>query len=73
MSLLIPSARRGEEVEILGRIRRGERTEHYRTTRRRNDGTEVQVSLTVSPIKDAAGTIIGASKIALISPITSAP
>ena len=64
VSLLIPSARRGEEIEILGRIRRGERTEHYRTTRRRNDGTEVQVSLTVSPIKDAAGTIIGASKIA---------
>jgi PAS domain S-box-containing protein len=64
VSLLIPSARRGEEIEILGRIRRGERTEHYRTTRRRNDGTEVQVSLTVSPIKDGAGTIIGASKIA---------
>ena len=64
VSMLIPPGRSGEEVEILQRIRRGERTEHYRTTRRRNDGTEVQVSLTVSPIKDGAGTIIGASKIA---------
>jgi len=64
VSILIPPDREGEEIEILARIRRGERTEHYRTVRRRNDGALVQISLTVSPIKDGAGTIIGASKIA---------
>ena len=64
VSILIPPDREGEEVQILERIRRGEHTDHYRTVRRRNDNAVVQISLTVSPIKDGAGTIIGASKIA---------
>ncbi len=62
--LLIPVARHDEEPEILARLRRGERIDHYETVRRRKDGTEIDISLTVSPIKDAAGQIIGASKIA---------
>ena len=49
---------------ILARIRRGERIEHYETVRRRKDGSLLDISLTVSPIKDAEGRIIGASKIA---------
>ena len=49
---------------ILDQIRRGERVHHYETVRRRKDGTYIDISLTVSPIKDAQGTIVGASKIA---------
>jgi PAS domain S-box-containing protein len=64
VTTLIPTDREGEEAEILGRIRRGERIDHYKTVRQRSDGTLIQVSLTISPIKDGAGTIIGASKIA---------
>ncbi len=61
---IIPPDRHDEETEIVSRIRRGERVEHYETVRRRKDGTPVDVSLTVSPIKRADGTIAGASKIA---------
>ena len=61
---LIPEGRHNEEPEILGRIRRGERVDHYETVRRRKDGTLIDVSLTVSPVKDASGKIVGASKIA---------
>jgi PAS domain S-box-containing protein len=64
VTTLIPPERHGEEFEILARVRRGEGTAHYKTQRCRNDGHLVDISLTVSPIKDAAGTIIGASKIA---------
>src|SRR3546814_7489716 len=53
-----------EGPDILRRIRRGERIDHYETLRRRKDGSLVEISLTVSPIKDATGRIIGASKIA---------
>jgi two-component sensor histidine kinase len=53
-----------EEVEILTRIRRGERIDHFETVRRRKDGSPVVVSLTVSPVKSDGGTIVGASKIA---------
>jgi PAS domain S-box-containing protein len=49
---------------ILGRIRRGEAVDHYETVRRRKDGTLLDISLTVSPIKDAQGRVVGASKIA---------
>jgi PAS domain S-box-containing protein len=63
-TLLIPPERWDEEPGILQRICRGEPVEHYETVRRRKDGTLVDVSLTVSPIKDARGNIIGASKIA---------
>jgi PAS domain S-box-containing protein len=61
---LIPEDRPDEEPEILARIRRGERIEHYETVRRRKDGSLVDISLTVSPVKDASGRVIGASKIA---------
>ena len=62
--MLIPADRRNEETEILGRIQKGERVKHYETVRVRKDGTLVDLSLTVSPIKDASGTVVGASKIA---------
>jgi len=62
--ILIPEDRVDEEPEILARIRRGEPIKHYDTIRRRKDGSMVDVSLSVSPIKDAAGVIVGASKIA---------
>ena len=61
---LIPPDRHNEEFEILERIRRGERIEHYETVRQRKEGTLIDVSLTVSPLRDAAGRVVGASKIA---------
>jgi PAS domain S-box-containing protein len=61
---LIPLDRRQEEPEILARLRSGLRIDHYETVRRRKDGSDVEVSLTVSPVKDETGKIIGASKIA---------
>ena len=64
ITILIPSDRQTEEGRILGRIRRGERVDHYETVRQRKDGSLVDISLTVSPIKDREGRIIGASKIA---------
>jgi PAS domain S-box-containing protein len=60
---VIPSDRQEEEVEILERLRRGERIEHFETVRVRKDGTPVDVSLTISPIKDSSGRIIGASNV----------
>lgn len=62
--LLIPPDRRAEEPAILARIRCGERTEPYETVRLRKGGSPVDVSLSVSPIRDVQGRIIGASKIA---------
>ena len=62
--ILIPSDRRNEEPSILDRIRRGECVEPYETTRRRKDGTLVDISLSVSPVKDGSGKVIGAAKIA---------
>jgi PAS domain S-box-containing protein len=64
VTILIPLDRHDEEPEILARIRSGERVLHYETVRRRKDGTLLDVSLTVSPIKNSHGEIIGASKIA---------
>jgi PAS domain S-box-containing protein len=61
---LIPYDRQQEEDEVLSRIRRGERVDHYETIRQRKDGSLVPVSLTVSPIRRQDGIIIGASKIA---------
>ena len=61
---LIPPERYNEEPGILERIRRDEPIEHYETVRRRKDGSLVEISLSVSPIKDSGGKIIGASKIA---------
>jgi PAS domain S-box-containing protein len=62
-TLMFPQ-HRNEEPSILDRIRRGERIDHYETVRRRKDGTPVDISLTVSPVKDSNGRIVGASKIA---------
>ncbi len=64
VTMLIPPERIDEEPGILARIRRGERIDHYDTVRRRKDGSPIDLSLTVSPIKDAGGRIVGASKIA---------
>lgn len=64
VTMLMPQERKNEEPGILDRIRRGERIEHYETIRRRKDGSLVEISLTVSPLRDGRGTIIGASKIA---------
>jgi hypothetical protein len=60
---LIPRDRQDEEPGILERIRRGECIDHYETVRRRKDGTLFDISLTVSPINDESGHVIGASKI----------
>lgn len=62
--LIIPEDRRHEEPGILERIRSGERIDHYETVRRRKDGSLVDISLTISPIRDQSGQVIGASKIA---------
>ena len=64
VTILIPQDRRDEESFILQQIRRGERIDHYETVRRRKDGGLIDVSLTVSPVRNAQGKIIGASKIA---------
>ena len=64
ITILFPPSSSDEEPGILARIRRGERIEHYETVRVRKDGSLLDVALTVSPVKDADGTIIGASKIA---------
>ncbi|MDB6115161.1 MAG: hypothetical protein JWQ62_2106, partial [Lacunisphaera sp.] len=64
VTILIPADREDEEAEILARIHDGKRIEHYETVRQHKDGTLIDVSLTVSPLKDAAGRIVGASKIA---------
>jgi PAS domain S-box-containing protein len=61
---IIPPNRQDEETRILDRIGRGQSVEHYETIRRRKDGSEVPISLTVSPIIDGHGNVIGASKIA---------
>ena len=63
ITILIPHDRHDEEREILGRIRRGEHV-HYEAVRQCKDGSLLDISLTVSPLKDAAGKIVGASKIA---------
>jgi PAS domain S-box-containing protein len=64
ITLVIPQDRHDEERRILTRIRRGERIDHFETVRQRKDGSLIIVSLTVSPVKDAQGRIVGASKIA---------
>jgi PAS domain S-box-containing protein len=64
ITLLIPDGREHEEPDILNRVLRGERVEHYQTVRQRKNGSLVDISLTVSPVRDKAGKIIGASKIA---------
>jgi len=64
ITLVIPEDRQSEEREILTRIRRGERIDHFETVRQTKHGSLIVVSLTVSPVKDSSGKIVGASKIA---------
>jgi PAS domain S-box-containing protein len=62
--MLIPDELQGEEDDVLAKIRAGEIVDHYETVRQRKDGTHLSISLTVSPIRDEAGEVVGASKIA---------
>ena len=64
ITLIVPWERRSEEEDILRRLARGERVEHFETVRRRKDGSYLDVSLTISPIRDEAGKVIGASNVA---------
>jgi PAS domain S-box-containing protein len=64
ITLVIPPERHAEESEILNRVRRGERVDHFETVRRGKDGSLLDVSLTISPVRDSSGTVIGASKVA---------
>jgi len=64
ISLVIPPERIAEEDDIVASLKAGRRIDHFETERVRSDGRRVQVSLTISPIRDASGTVVGASKIA---------
>jgi PAS domain S-box-containing protein len=64
ITMIIPPELRSEETYVLGCIRRGQKVEHFETIRQAKDGHRLNISLTVSPIRDAHGTVIGASKIA---------
>ena len=64
ITIIIPQDRLDEEPKILARLRRGERVDHFETIRRHKDGTLLNISLTISPVKNSRGHIIGASKIA---------
>ena len=64
ITMLIPASLRQEEETILERLRRGERIEHFETIRVRKDGTTVDVSLTISPVRSLEGHVVGASKVA---------
>ncbi|MCB5205235.1 PAS domain S-box protein [Neorhizobium sp. T786] len=64
ITILIPEDRQEEETTILSRLRAGQKVDHFDTVRRRKDGSLVDISLTISPIRDGNGTIVGASKVA---------
>jgi PAS domain S-box-containing protein len=64
ITMIIPPDRLDEEPEILRRIRCGERVDHFETVRRHKDGTLLDISLTISPVVDSRGAIVGASKVA---------
>jgi PAS domain S-box-containing protein len=64
ITLIIPPDRLSEEKDILARLTRGERIEHYETVRVAKDGRLIDISLTISPVRDATGRIVGASKVA---------
>ncbi len=64
ITLIIPEEYREEERGVLARLRRGDRIDHFETVRQRKDGQLLDVSITVSPIRDGRGTIVGASKVA---------
>jgi PAS domain S-box-containing protein len=64
IQLIIPPGRESEEAELIQRLRQGRRVEHFETVRRRKDGSMVVISLTLSPIRDSAGKVVAASKVA---------
>ena len=64
ITLIIPPDRMSEEQEIIARLRKGERIEHYETVRVAKDGRRLDISLTISPLRDDNGNLIGASKVA---------
>ena len=64
ITLIVPPDRLNEEADILASLRRGERIDHFETVRKRKDGTLFDISVTISPVKDARGRVIGASKVA---------
>jgi PAS domain S-box-containing protein len=64
ITLIIPPERRPEEDDVLARIRRGERVDHFETVRVTKDGRRIDLSITVSPLRDGTGRVVGASKIA---------
>ena len=64
VTMLIPPGRQNEEPDILARLRRGERVDHFETVRQTKDGRLIDLSLTISPVRNANGAIIGASKVA---------
>ena len=64
ITLIVPPDRRNDEAAILERLKRGEPIEHFETVRVRKDGTLVDVALTISPVKDSLGRVVGASKVA---------
>jgi PAS domain S-box-containing protein len=64
ITLIIPPERHAEELSIIDRLRRGERVDHFHTVRRRKNGSLLHVSLTISPVRDSSGRVIGASKVA---------
>ncbi len=64
VTIIIPPDRLDEEPQILAKIHRGERIEHFETIRQRKDGSRIDISLTISPIRNSSGKIVGASKIA---------
>ncbi|MGC1650222.1 MAG: PAS domain S-box protein, partial [Candidatus Sulfotelmatobacter sp.] len=63
ITLIIPPERRAEESDILARLGRGERVDHFHTARRRKDGSLLDVSLTISPVRDSSGRVVGASNV----------
>jgi len=64
ITMIIPPDRLGEETTIIDRLKRGERVDHFETVRMRKDGSLLDISLTISPVRDATGLIVGASKVA---------
>ena len=64
ITLIIPLDRLEEEARIIERLRRGERIDHFETIRRRKDGSLVEISLAISPLRDSSGEVVGASKVA---------
>ena len=64
ITMLIPADRLDEEPQIISRLKRGERVDHFETIRKRKDGSLIEISLTISPVHDGSGNIIGASKVA---------